>query len=74
MTLIALKSIVKYINSIKGLQQEYAALLSEKKKLYSEYHAAKKEMKDILTAKSNLDLLFRRSGAEKDSEKESPQV
>jgi len=35
------------------LKQEYAKLLSEKKKLYSGYHELKEKRKDLLTAKSN---------------------
>jgi len=46
------------IPSIKTLKQEYATLSAEKKKLYSEYHAAKKEMTDFLTAKANVDRLL----------------
>ena len=33
-------------------------MLADKKKLYSEYHAAKKEMTDFLTAKANVDRLL----------------
>ncbi|MCD8052134.1 MAG: hypothetical protein LUE89_10720 [Clostridiales bacterium] len=39
--------------SIKALKQEYAALSAENKKLYPDQKAARKEMIDLLTAKSN---------------------
>jgi len=48
----------KKIPAIKTLQAEYDTLLSEKKKAYSEYAAARKEMKELLTAKMNIDRLL----------------
>ncbi len=48
----------KKILTIKALQAEYETLLSEKKKAYSEYAAARKEMKELLTAKMNIDRLL----------------
>ena len=48
----------KKIPTIKALQAEYETLLSEKKKAYSEYAAARKEMKELLTAKMNIDRLL----------------
>lgn len=50
---------LKKIPSIKALKQEYAALHAEKKKLYGEYHTARQDMKDFITAKSNVDRLLR---------------
>lgn len=44
--------------SVKNLRQEYATLLAEKKKQYFEYYAAKREMREFLTAKSNVDRLL----------------
>lgn len=48
----------KKIPTIKTLQAEYTTLLAEKKKAYSGYSAARKEMKELLTAKSNIDRLL----------------
>lgn len=48
----------KKIPTIKALQAEYEMLLAEKKKAYSEYSAARKEMKELLTAKMNIDRLL----------------
>ncbi|MCD8367236.1 MAG: relaxase/mobilization nuclease domain-containing protein [Clostridiales bacterium] len=41
--------------SIKALKQEYAVLSAENKKLYPNQKAARKEMIDLLTAKSNVE-------------------
>ncbi|MCD8366467.1 MAG: relaxase/mobilization nuclease domain-containing protein [Clostridiales bacterium] len=41
--------------SIKALKQEYAALSAENKKLYPDQKAARREMIDLLTAKSNVE-------------------
>jgi hypothetical protein len=49
---------VKKLPTIKVLQTEYGNLLTEKKKLYSEYAQEKKEMRELLTAKANVDRLL----------------
>ena len=36
----------------------YAKLISEKKAAYAEYHQARNEMKELLTAKANVDLIL----------------
>ncbi|MCC8099971.1 MAG: relaxase, partial [Clostridiales bacterium] len=41
--------------SIKALKQEYAALSAENKQLYPNQKAARKEMIDLLTVKSNVE-------------------
>jgi hypothetical protein len=43
---------------IAELKQEYAALLAEKKRLYSGYRAAKDSMIELVTAKSNADKIL----------------
>ncbi|MGB8455944.1 MAG: hypothetical protein WCD89_26970 [Anaerocolumna sp.] len=43
------------------LKQEYATLLVEKKKLYQGYRQARENMKNLLTAKENIDRLLRYS-------------
>lgn len=48
----------KKIPTIKALQAEYQMLLSEKKQAWAEYAAARKEMKELLTAKMNIDRLL----------------
>lgn len=64
---------VKKLPTVKTLQAEYADLLSEKKKAYGQYHTAKKEMQDILTAKANIDRLLGLEQEEKQKEKSQEQ-
>jgi hypothetical protein len=44
--------------TIASLKQEYAALLAEKKKLYSGYHALKQTSRELVTAKHNADKIL----------------
>lgn len=48
----------KKVPTIKVLQAEYTTLLAEKKRAYSGYSAARKEMTELLTAKANIDRLL----------------
>ena len=59
----------KKLPTVKALQTEYSGLLSEKKKAYAKYHSIKKEMKNILTAKANVDRLLGEDITEKVKEK-----
>ncbi len=45
---------IKKLPTVKSLQTEYAALLSEKKKLYPEYSSTRQEMRDLQMAKANV--------------------
>lgn len=63
----------KKLPTIKALQEEYSVLLSEKKKAYAKYHSIKKEMKNILTAKANVDRLLGEDISEKEKEKHKEQ-
>ena len=49
---------MKKLPTVKALQVEYTELLSEKKKDYIGYSNAKKEMREILNAKANVDRLL----------------
>lgn len=46
------------IPKVKELNEEYARVLSEKRKAYQEYRQAKKEMQDYLIAKKNIDAII----------------
>ena len=46
---------VKKLPTVKSLNVEYAALMAEKKAAYSEYRKAREDMKELLTAKANID-------------------
>ena len=63
----------KKLPTIKTLQAEYADLLSKKKNAYGQYHSAKKEMQDILTAKANIDRLLELEQKQKEKEKSQEQ-
>lgn len=60
---------VKKLPTVKSLQTEYAQLITEKKKIYAEYRRSREEMRELLTAKANVDRLL---GTEEnhDAEKE----
>ena len=49
---------VKKLPKVKDLQAEYAKLLEEKKKTYAEYRRSREEMRELLTAKANVDRLL----------------
>ena len=51
--------------TVKSLQAEYAALMTENKAAYSDYRKAREEMKELLTAKANVDRIL-----EKEQERE----
>ena len=40
------------------MQAEYAALMTEKKAAYAEYRQAREDMKELLTAKANIDRIL----------------
>ena len=40
-------------------RSEYAKLLEEKKKTYAEYRRSREEMRELLTAKANVDRLLK---------------
>ncbi len=50
---------VKKQPKVKDLQTEYAKLLEEKKKTYAEYRRSREEMRELLTAKANVDRLLK---------------
>lgn len=60
---------LKKLPTVKSLQEEYAELLSKKKQAYGTYHAAKKEMQEVLTAKANIDRLLQSETPAKVNEK-----
>lgn len=49
---------VKKLPTVKELQGEYAKLLAEKKSAYAEYRRSREEMRELLTAKANVDRLL----------------
>ena len=63
--------------TVKSLQAEYATLIAEKKALYPEYRKAREDMKELLTAKANIDRFLGiendREAHEAEKEKETEQ-
>ena len=49
---------LKKLPKIKELQAEYAKLLDKKKKTYGEYRRSREEMRQLLTAKENVDRIL----------------
>ena len=54
----------KKLPTIKALNTEYAELLAEKKAAYADYRKAREEMKELLTAKANICLLYTSDAAD----------
>lgn len=57
--------------SVKSLNEEYSALLSQKKADYAAYHQAKNEMRELLVIKANVDRILG-TDREKSEEKDVP--
>ena len=60
---------VKKLPTIKSLQSEYETLMDEKRKIYFEYIAARKEMRELLMAKANVDHILGHTPATPEKEK-----
>ena len=56
---------VKKLPTVKGLQAEYASLITEKKAAYAEHRKAKAEMRELLAARANVDWLFSQASDKK---------
>ena len=61
---------IKKLPTVKSLQAEYAALLSEKKKLYPEYSSTRQEMRDLQMARANVARLMGYEEKEQEQKKE----
>lgn len=59
---------MKKLPTVKGLQAEYAALLTEKKEAYADYRKARDEMKELLTVKANVDRIMGQDVQEQEKE------
>ena len=49
---------IQKLPTVKSLNAEYAALMAEKKAAYAEYRKAREDMKELLTAKANIDRIL----------------
>ncbi len=61
------------IPTIKKLNQEYAEVLSGKKKAYADYRTARKEMQDYLIARKNIEAILGMDQKQEEQEKEKLQ-
>lgn len=61
----------KKLPTVKSLQDEYASLLSERKKLYPEYSGTRQEKRDLQLAKANVARLLGYDEKELEKEKEA---
>jgi len=64
---------IKKLPTIASLKQEYAALAAEKKKLYSGYHEAKDNMRQLIVAKGNAERILGIGKDEQDRERSRAQ-
>ncbi len=64
---------IKKLPTVKSLQAEYAALMAEKKAVYAEYRQARESMKELLTAKANVDSILERTGQLEEKERNPEQ-
>ena len=62
---------MKKLPKVKDLQSEYAKLLEEKKKTYAEYRRSREEMRELLTAKANVDRLLKMDEEQKKNKKKT---
>ena len=61
---------LKKLPTVKALNAEYAALLAEKKAAYGEYRKTRENMKELLTAKANIDRIVGKEIQERNAQKE----
>ena len=61
---------LKKLPTVKALNAEYAALLAEKKAAYPNYRQAKDEMRELLTAKANIDRILGKEPEVRNAQKE----
>lgn len=60
----------KKVPSLKELQTEFSALLTEKKQACAAYSEAKRNLQEVLTAKANVDTILGKEIPQRDTEKE----
>ncbi len=65
---------IKKLPSIKSLQCKYMELLYENKKAYKQYHKLKKDMKELLIIKSNIDYILNGQCSKKELKKTEKEI
>ena len=61
---------LKKLPTVKALNAEYAKLLAEKKAAYGDYRQAKEEMRELLTAKANIDRILGKEDRERHAQRD----
>ena len=61
---------LKQLPTIKRLQGEYTELLAKKKAAYGQYHQARDDMRELVTAKANIDRILGKDAPALDRQKE----
>lgn len=61
---------IENLPTVKTLQERYAALEAERKAVYSSYRQAREDMRNLLTAKANVDRLLGYDARKTEKEKE----
>ena len=61
---------LKKFPTVKALNAEYAALLAQKKATYADYRQAKDEMRELLTARANIDRILGKEPEAKNTQRE----
>ena len=61
---------LKKLPTVKALNAEYAALLAEKKAAYADYRQAKEEIRELLTAKANIDRILGKEPEARNAQRE----
>ena len=65
---------MKKLPTVKALNAEYAALLAQKKVAYADYRQAKEEMRELLTARANIDRILGTEPEARNAQKEKETV
>ena len=58
--------------TVKALNAEYAKLLAEEKAAYADYRQAREEMRELLTARANIDRILGKENQTQNAQKDHP--
>ena len=61
---------LKKLPTVKALNAEYAKLLAEKKSAYADYRQAREEMRELLTARANIDRILGKEDRERHAQRD----
>ena len=64
---------LKKLPTYQSLQKEFAELMAQKKSMYPDYKKAQEQMRELQTAKANVDRILNMEISESEKEKEAEQ-